>query len=125
MLKEFVKITVWVWIRRTICLGTVTPLFPRGRRLYVAVVVCVAAGSSQRVAAVGDEGAGGARHDPVTHSDHRAEATARHRPSGSPVLRLRPDPSRRLHLARDLRRSHHHLHRQSTLLSSISLHDTL
>jgi len=77
-----------------------------------------AAGTSQRAGTVGDEGAGGARDDPLSDADHRAQAAARHRPTGSPVLRLRADAARRLHLARDLCRSHHHIHRQSTLLSS-------
>ena len=71
---------------------------------------------TQRAGTVGNEGPGSSRHNPHPHTDHGTQATPRHRSSRSPLLRLRSYAAHRLHLVRDLRRPHHHLHRQSALL---------
>ena len=57
-------------------------------------------------------GRGSAHHDPLTDADHRAQTAARRRPVRSPLLRAGARPAGGRHLARDPRRSGHHLHRR-------------
>ena len=71
--------------------------------------------AAQRARAVRDQGPGGAGHRSLPHPDHRAQAAAGHRASGTSILRLCAHAARGVHLARDLRRNYHHLHREPAL----------